>query len=162
MIGCFSMTWPATRPATAVIVPARPAGIEPATYRLEGGCSHPTELWARTARRRTVSHFAPGPSISQVARGARSRLASAAGVPCYVREAMAPRLASLVARRAKLGGFVAWLALGALGPAACSDSEKAGAEEARRQAEAEQKAKQATAPAKRMSTPVPGEARVPC
>jgi hypothetical protein len=52
--------------------------------------------------------------------------------------------------------------LGPVGPAGCSDSEKAGAEEARRQAEAEQKAKQATAPAKRMSTPVPGEARVPC
>jgi hypothetical protein len=65
-------------------------------------------------------------------------------------------------RRAELGVlFALGLALGALGPA-CSDSEKAGAEEARRQAEAEQKAKQAIAPAKRMATPVPGEARVPC
>jgi hypothetical protein len=69
-------------------------------------------------------------------------------------------------RRAGLGvfrvlGLALGFALGALVPA-CSDSEKAGAEEARRQAEAEQKAKQATAPAKRMSTPVPGEARVPC
>jgi hypothetical protein len=71
-------------------------------------------------------------------------------------------------RRAGLGvslafGLALGLALGlGLGPAGCSDSEKAGAEEARRQAEAEQKAKQATAPAKRMATPVPGEARVPC
>jgi len=45
---------------------------------------------------------------------------------------------------------------------ACSNSEKAGAEEARRQAEAEQKAKQVQAPAKKMSTPVPGQAHVPC
>src|SRR5437762_9236920 len=50
MIGCLSMAWSATRLATAVIVPARPAGIEPATYRLEGGCSYPTELWAPTLR----------------------------------------------------------------------------------------------------------------
>jgi len=59
-----------------------------------------------------------------------------------------------------------WLGLGlslALGlVAGCGDSEKAGAEEARRQAEAEQKAKQVQAPAKKMSTPVPGEAHVPC
>ena len=50
-----------------------------------------------------------------------------------------------------------------LGLPACSNSEKAGAEEARRQAEAEQKAKQAQgSPARRLSTPVPGQARVPC
>lgn len=58
------------------------------------------------------------------------------------------------------------LALGlglAAGLGGCSDSEKAGAEEARRQAEAEEKARQTrTAPAKRMSTPVPGQAQVPC
>lgn len=50
----------------------------------------------------------------------------------------------------------------ALGSGACGDSERAGAEEARRQAEAEQKAKQAAAPARRLSPPVPGQARVPC
>jgi hypothetical protein len=50
-----------------------------------------------------------------------------------------------------------------LGLLACSSSENAGAEAALRQAEAEQKARQAAAaPAKRMSTPVPGGARVPC
>src|SRR5262249_37477406 len=50
----------------------------------------------------------------------------------------------------------------ALGLTACTSSEKAGAEEARRQAEAEQKAKEGQAPAKRLATPVPGQARVPC
>src|SRR5947209_4520276 len=46
---------------------------------------------------------------------------------------------------------------------ACSNSEKAGAEEARRQAEAEQKAKQAEGAApNKLTTPVPGEAHVPC
>jgi hypothetical protein len=46
---------------------------------------------------------------------------------------------------------------------ACSSGEQAGAEAARRQAEAEQKAKEARSePARRMSTPVPGQARVPC
>jgi hypothetical protein len=50
-----------------------------------------------------------------------------------------------------------------LGLSACSNGESAGAEEARRQAAAEQKAKEAhTAPAPRMSTPVPGQAHVPC
>lgn len=53
--------------------------------------------------------------------------------------------------------------LGVFGPGACGNSERAGAEEAQRQAEAEQKAKAATAaPARRMSTPVPGQAHVPC
>jgi hypothetical protein len=46
--------------------------------------------------------------------------------------------------------------------AACSNSEKAGAEEAKREAEAAQKAKQAEAPAKKLAPPVPGEAHVPC
>jgi hypothetical protein len=46
---------------------------------------------------------------------------------------------------------------------ACGNSENAGAEEARRQAELEQKTKEAQgAPAKRMPTPVPGQAHVPC
>ena len=49
-----------------------------------------------------------------------------------------------------------------LAGAACGNSEKAGADEARRAAEAEQKAKQAQAPAKKMATPVPGQAHVPC
>jgi hypothetical protein len=46
---------------------------------------------------------------------------------------------------------------------ACSNSENAGAEEARRQAELEQKTKDSHgAPAKRLATPVPGGAHVPC
>jgi hypothetical protein len=46
---------------------------------------------------------------------------------------------------------------------ACSNSENAGAEEARRQAELEQKTKGSHgAPAKRLATPVPGGAHVPC
>jgi len=50
-----------------------------------------------------------------------------------------------------------------LGLCACGNSEKAGAEEARRLAAAEQKAKEShAAPAERKSTPVPGQARVPC
>jgi len=50
-----------------------------------------------------------------------------------------------------------------LGLWACGNGENAGAEEARRQAEQEQKAKQAhVAPAKRLATPVPGQAHVPC
>ena len=50
-----------------------------------------------------------------------------------------------------------------LGLWACGNSENAGAEEARRQAEQEQKAKEAQgAPAKRIATPVPGQAHVPC
>ena len=50
-----------------------------------------------------------------------------------------------------------------LGLWACGNGENAGAEEARRQAEQEQKAKEAhVAPAKRLATPVPGQAHVPC
>ncbi len=50
-----------------------------------------------------------------------------------------------------------------LGLWACGSSENAGAEEARRAAEQEQKAKEAHgAPAKRLATPVPGQAHVPC
>ena len=49
------------------------------------------------------------------------------------------------------------------GLCACGNSENAGAEEARRAAEQEQKAKEARGvPAKRISTPVPGQAHVPC
>lgn len=52
-----------------------------------------------------------------------------------------------------------WFALGV----GCGSSENAGAEAARRQAEQEQKAKGGqAAPAPRMATPVPGQARVPC
>ncbi|HEX7842580.1 MAG TPA: hypothetical protein VF469_34135 [Kofleriaceae bacterium] len=65
--------------------------------------------------------------------------------------------------RATLASVIAGLLGGILVLAACGNSERAGAEEAQRQAEAEQKAKaQATAPAQRMSTPVRGEAHVPC
>jgi hypothetical protein len=48
--------------------------------------------------------------------------------------------------------------------AACSNSENAGAEEAKREAEqeAKAKAKTAAAPAQKLATPVPGEQRVPC
>jgi hypothetical protein len=57
----------------------------------------------------------------------------------------------------------ATIAVFALGLWACSNAENAGAEEARRQAEQEQRAKQAhVAPAKRLATPVPGGAHVPC
>jgi hypothetical protein len=50
-----------------------------------------------------------------------------------------------------------------LGLAACGDSERAGAEEAQRQAEQEQKARQASAaPVKRIAPPVPGQAHIPC
>ena len=50
-----------------------------------------------------------------------------------------------------------------LGLWGCGNSENAGAEEARRQAELEQKAKETHgAPAKRLATPVPGQAHVPC
>ncbi|CAN5887272.1 hypothetical protein BH11MYX3_BH11MYX3_43390 [soil metagenome] len=46
---------------------------------------------------------------------------------------------------------------------ACSKGENAGADEARKAAEAEQKAREAAGePAKKMSPPVPGEARIPC
>jgi hypothetical protein len=50
-----------------------------------------------------------------------------------------------------------------LGLWSCGNSENAGAEEARRQAELEQKSKEAHgASAKRIATPVPGQAHVPC
>lgn len=50
-----------------------------------------------------------------------------------------------------------------LGLAACGNSERAGAEEAQRQAEQEQKARQAASPpAKRIAPPVPGQAHIPC
>jgi hypothetical protein len=55
----------------------------------------------------------------------------------------------------------AMIAVLALGLGACGNGEGAGAEEARREAEQEQKTRQ-SAPAKRMSTPVPGQAHVPC
>lgn len=59
-------------------------------------------------------------------------------------------------------GVIAALLGGLLG-AACGDSERAGAEEARRQAEQEQKARETAAPAARkLATPVPGHAHVPC
>ena len=50
-----------------------------------------------------------------------------------------------------------------LGLAGCGNSERAGAEEAQRQAEREQKARQAAnPPAKRIAPPVPGQAHIPC
>jgi hypothetical protein len=56
------------------------------------------------------------------------------------------------------------LALGSLlGLTACGNSERTGADEARRQAEQEEKARQSAAPAaKKLATPVPGHAHVPC
>jgi len=59
---------------------------------------------------------------------------------------------------------IAALALGSLvGLTACGNSERAGADEARRQAEQEEKARQSAAPAaKKLATPVPGHAHVPC
>ena len=60
--------------------------------------------------------------------------------------------------RAPIAMFVVWLGL-----LACGNAENAGAEAARRQAAAEQKAQDTkAAPAKRTSTPVPGETRLPC
>ncbi|HEX2691883.1 MAG TPA: hypothetical protein VHN14_34975 [Kofleriaceae bacterium] len=57
----------------------------------------------------------------------------------------------------------AMIAILVLGLSACSNGEQAGVEEAKRQAELEQKAKQTHgAPAKRLATPVPGQAHVPC
>lgn len=45
----------------------------------------------------------------------------------------------------------------------CSKGENAGAEEARKEAEAEQKAREARGePAKKIAPPVPGQARIPC
>jgi hypothetical protein len=47
--------------------------------------------------------------------------------------------------------------------AACGNSERAGAEEAQRQAEQERKSRQGTAaPAPRIAPPVPGQAHIPC
>ncbi len=64
--------------------------------------------------------------------------------------------------RAAIAVFLLRLGLG-LTLSACSNAENAGAEAARRQAAAEQKAKDTSAaPAKRMSTPVAGQTRVPC
>jgi len=60
--------------------------------------------------------------------------------------------------RAAIAVFALWLGL-----PACSNAEQAGAEAARRQAEAEQNAKDTkAAPAKRMATPVAGETKLPC
>jgi hypothetical protein len=58
----------------------------------------------------------------------------------------------------------ATIAVLVLGLAACSSSENAGAEAARRAAQQEQAAKGQgrAAPAKRLATPVPGETKVPC
>ena len=57
----------------------------------------------------------------------------------------------------------ATIACAALALLACSNAEHAGAEEARRQAAVEQRSAVAQAPApKRLATPVPGEAKVPC
>ncbi len=60
----------------------------------------------------------------------------------------------------RVAAFV--LGLWVCSTSACSNAENAGREAARRQAEAEQKAQGPVAPAKRQSTPVPGEARVAC
>ena len=66
--------------------------------------------------------------------------------------------APLVLVAAVAAPVIAALALGA-----CSNAENAGAAEARRQAEAEQKAKAAkVAPAKMQPAPVRGEAHIPC
>jgi hypothetical protein len=57
----------------------------------------------------------------------------------------------------------ATISLLVFGLGACGNGENAGVEEAKRQAEQEQKAKEAHAPpAKRLATPVPGQTRVPC
>ncbi|HEX3481410.1 MAG TPA: hypothetical protein VHT91_40635 [Kofleriaceae bacterium] len=59
---------------------------------------------------------------------------------------------------ALLGG-----APGLAGCGACGNSERSGAEEAQRQAEQEQKSRQAASPpAKRIAPPVPGQAHIPC
>jgi len=50
-----------------------------------------------------------------------------------------------------------------LGLTACGNNERAGAEEAQRQAEQDQKARQgASGPAPRIAPPVPGQAHIPC
>jgi len=57
----------------------------------------------------------------------------------------------------------ATITLFVFGLGACGNGENAGVEEAKRQAELEQKAKETHAPpAKRLATPVPGQTRVPC
>jgi len=72
-------------------------------------------------------------------------------MPCVRVSRMGVRLASII--------VVA--VLGAA--AACGNSERTGAEEARRQAEQEAKARQAgAAPVKKLATPVPGQARIAC
>jgi hypothetical protein len=65
------------------------------------------------------------------------------------------------ARVAILGVIVLDLGLGLSG--GCGNGEREGAEAARRQAEQDRKAKAVAAPAaKRLATPVPGQAHVPC
>jgi len=60
--------------------------------------------------------------------------------------------------RAAVGSLLAILTF-----AACGNSERAGAEEARREAEREQRAKRAAStPARRVTPPVPGQGKVPC
>src|SRR5262245_24780298 len=77
-------------------------------------------------------------------------------------------LSSLRRRGGAVLGSIAMRATIALvllipGLCGCGNSENAGAEEARRLAAAEQKAKESrAAPAERKSTPVPGQAHVPC
>jgi hypothetical protein len=63
-----------------------------------------------------------------------------------------------------ISGAVAGVGLSLVfGIGACGNAEREGAEAARRKAEAERKAAEAAAvPARRMSTPVPGQAHVPC
>lgn len=64
-----------------------------------------------------------------------------------------------VSRTPVVAGILASL----LGVSACGKSEQAGAEEARRQAEQEARSQQAAAPpARKLATPVPGHAHVPC
>jgi hypothetical protein len=65
------------------------------------------------------------------------------------------------ARVSVLAGILGTLTIA--GCSACGNSEREGAEAARQKAEAEASARAATAaPAKRISTPVPGQAHVPC
>lgn len=65
--------------------------------------------------------------------------------------------------RVLLATVAAALLGGSPGLAGCGNSERAGAEEAQRQAEHEQKSRQAASPpAKRIAPPVPGQAHIPC
>lgn len=76
---------------------------------------------------------------------------------------VALRHVSLPGMRVTLATLLVGVLGGGLGVPACGNSEQAGAEEARRQAEQEAKARQtAAAPVKRLATPVPGQAHVPC